>query len=274
MNYNYKFITIIIGLSINILYPQIAKAICSNKQVDEMAEKITVLIDSKAPGSGVIIKREGDIYTVLTAYHVVKNSQLKYEVVTPDSQRYPLNYQTVKLLDQNIDLAVLQFNSSRNYQVAKFGNSQQLQRRTKVYVAGFPVRTGSVNLSVYDCRDGKLIIRNISRGMSPDNFPFTERDYSNGRSAESTDITFGTEHRGRVFVVRDDDNEFEYEIRENNSVVERGEFSAVVSRSSTISEVYREAREVDKGYCAEKGRGLFSPCKRWVSNMVRECPKD
>ncbi len=123
-------------------------------------------------------------------------------------------------------------------------------------------------------KDRKVIIKNISRGMSPDNFPFTERDYSKGRSAESTDITFGTGHRGRVFVVRDNENEFEYEIRENNSVVERGQFSAFVSRSSTVSEVYREAREVDKGYCAEQGRGLFSPCKRWVSNKVRECPKD
>ncbi|MBK1988764.1 hypothetical protein A0J48_014665 [Sphaerospermopsis aphanizomenoides BCCUSP55] len=123
-------------------------------------------------------------------------------------------------------------------------------------------------------KDRKVIIRNISRGMSPDNFPFTERDYSKGRSAESTDITFGTQHRDSTFVIRDDNNEFEYEIRENNSVVERGQFSAVVNRSSTVSEVYREATEVDKGYCAEKGKGFFSPCKRWVSNKVRECPKD
>ncbi|MFM6138176.1 MAG: hypothetical protein ACKO3K_07220 [Cuspidothrix sp.] len=120
----------------------------------------------------------------------------------------------------------------------------------------------------------KVIIRNISRGMSADIFPFTKRDYSKGRSSESTDITFGTQHRDSVFVVRDDSNEFEYEISEENSVVERGQFSAFVNRSSTVSEVYREAREVDKGYCAEQGRGFFSPCKRWISKKVRECPKD
>ncbi|MBK1988765.1 GUN4 domain-containing protein [Sphaerospermopsis aphanizomenoides BCCUSP55] len=167
MKIHYTFLTIVIGILITFLQPQIALAICSNKQVDEIAEKITVLIDSKASGSGVIIKREGNTYTVLTAYHVVKNSQLKYEIVTPDNQRYPL-YQTVKLLDKNIDLAVLQFNSSRNYQVAQFGNSQKLQRRTKVYVAGFPVKTGSVNVSVYDCRDGKLIdnITNINTSLN------------------------------------------------------------------------------------------------------------
>jgi hypothetical protein len=120
----------------------------------------------------------------------------------------------------------------------------------------------------------KVIIRNISRGMSPDNFPFTERDYSKGRSSESTNITFGTQHRDSVFVVRDDSNEFEYEIREDNSVVERGQFSAFVNRSSTVSEISREATERDKGYCAEPGKGFFSRCRRWVSNKVRECPKD
>lgn len=122
----------------------------------------------------------------------------------------------------------------------------------------------------------KVIIRNISRGMSPDNFPFTERDYSKGRSSESTNITIGTEHRNRVFVVKRDNNDFEYEIREENSVIERGQFSAFVTGSSTVSEVNREATETDKGYCAEKGSGLlgFLSCRRWVSNKVRECPKD
>jgi hypothetical protein len=74
--------------------------------------------------------------------------------------------------------------------------------------------------------------------------------------------------------VKRDANEFEYEIRQDNSVVERGQFSSFVRGSSTVSEVPREKKEVDKGYCAESGRGLFSPCRRWVENKVKECPKD
>jgi hypothetical protein len=119
----------------------------------------------------------------------------------------------------------------------------------------------------------KVIIRNISRGMAPDNFPFTDRDYSKGRSSESTDITTGTQHSNRVFVVKaNNKNDFEYEIRQENSVLERGQFSAFVNESSTVEEISRAKIEVDKGYCAEKGKGFFSPCRRWVSNKVKECP--
>ncbi|WP_066426017.1 serine protease [Anabaena sp. 4-3] len=157
MNYKYTLPAAIIGLSIAFVQPQVATAICSNKQVDEIAEKITVLIDSKAPGSGVIIKRQGNIYTVLTAYHVVNKPNFKYEIVTPDNQRYQLNYQTVKRLDNKIDLAILQFTSNKDYQVAKFGNSDKLIRRTNVYVAGFPHKTAGVKVSVYDCRNGQVI---------------------------------------------------------------------------------------------------------------------
>jgi tetratricopeptide (TPR) repeat protein len=87
MNYKYTIPTAIIGLSIAFLQPPAAKAICSNDQVDATAEKITVLIDSPEPGSGVIIKKEGNTYTVLTANHVVKNQNFKYAIVTPDKQR-------------------------------------------------------------------------------------------------------------------------------------------------------------------------------------------
>ena len=157
MNYKYTIPTAIIGLSIAFVQPQVAKAICSNSQVDATAEKITVLIDSQEPGSGVIIKKEGNTYTVLTAYHVVKNQNFKYTIVTPDEQRYPLNYQTVKQLSNKIDLAVLQFTSNKDYQVAKLGNSDTLTRRTNVYVSGFPKATAGVKLSIYDCRGGQVI---------------------------------------------------------------------------------------------------------------------
>ncbi|MBD2354904.1 hypothetical protein H6G41_09755 [Tolypothrix sp. FACHB-123] len=116
----------------------------------------------------------------------------------------------------------------------------------------------------------RVIIRNISRGMSPDKFPFTDRDYSKGRASESTDIIFGTKHSNNIFVVRENTNEFEYEIRQDNSVVERGQFSAFVSSSSTIQEVPRNRREVDKGYC--RVTALFCPKDQWVSKKVRVCP--
>jgi Flp pilus assembly protein TadD len=157
MNYKYTIPAALIGVSIALVQTQAARAICSNDQVDTIGKEITVLIDSESPGSGVIIKQTGNTYTVITAYHVVKNSNLKYQIVTPDNQRYQLNYQTVKRLDNNIDLAILQFTSKKDYQVAKIGNSDEVKRLINVHVAGFPRQTGGVRKSIYDCRSGRVI---------------------------------------------------------------------------------------------------------------------
>jgi serine protease Do len=157
MRLKHGIVTVIIGVVIAFIQPEVTKAICSNNQVDGSGEKITVLINSKEPGSGVIIKKNGNNYTVITAYHVVKNPNLKYEIVTPDKQIHQLNYQTVKRLANNIDLAILEFTSYQNYQIAKFSSSEQIKRRTKVYVSGYPVKTGAIKASIYDCRDGKVI---------------------------------------------------------------------------------------------------------------------
>jgi tetratricopeptide (TPR) repeat protein len=157
MNHKYTIPAALIGVSIALVQPQVARAICSNDQVDTIGKEITVLIDSDSPGSGVIIKQTGNTYTVITAYHVVKNSNLKYQIVTPDNQRYQLNYQTVKRLDNNIDLAILQFTSKKDYQVAKIGNSDEVKRLINVHVAGFPRQTGGVRKSIYDCRSGRVI---------------------------------------------------------------------------------------------------------------------
>ena len=41
------------------------------------AKAITVRIEGATLGSGVIIKRDGDLYTILTAWHVIKNQGKK-----------------------------------------------------------------------------------------------------------------------------------------------------------------------------------------------------
>jgi S1-C subfamily serine protease len=65
-------------------------------EVGKIAQEITVLIDSQAFGSGVLIKHQGNTYTVLTAEHVVRNATAAYQITTPDGQQYPMSYKTVK----------------------------------------------------------------------------------------------------------------------------------------------------------------------------------
>lgn len=61
------------------------------KKVDEIAQQITVSINSKnnGNGSGVIVASEGNTYYILTAAHVVKNPD-EYTLVAPDGQSYPV----------------------------------------------------------------------------------------------------------------------------------------------------------------------------------------
>ena len=154
MNYKYTIPAALIGVSIALVQPQVAFALSSG-EVAKMAKQITVLIDSKSPGSGVIVKRSGNTYTVLTAGHVVA-SKNKAEIVTPDGKRYQLNYSTVKPLP-GVDLATFQFTSSNNYPVAKIGNSDQSPEGTITYVAGFPkAKASSISSSIYNFTDGKI----------------------------------------------------------------------------------------------------------------------
>ncbi|OCR00318.1 hypothetical protein BCD67_25295 [Oscillatoriales cyanobacterium USR001] len=164
MNFSNKLPIALIGTvaTIVIVQPMAVLAISAD-EVGKIAKSITVLIDSKEPGSGVIVKRNGNTYTVLTARHVFKDPQAKYEIVTPDNQRYSLNYSSVKKLP-NIDLAVVEFTSSQTYSVAKIGNSDLATEGKAAYVAGFPKTSAAINRSIYNFTDGQ-ITANASRPL-------------------------------------------------------------------------------------------------------------
>ncbi|BCL34725.1 serine protease [Nostoc sp. MS1] len=155
MKFAYQITPAIITVAIALVQPKAVMAL-SQPEVSKIAEQITVLIQSKKPkyGSGVILKKDGNTYTVLTAAHVVEVKD-NYEIITSDGQRYAVNYSTVKLLP-GVDLAVVQFSSSRNYNVAKIGNSDKSEIGETAYVAGFPAPTYAINQSIYTCIDGKI----------------------------------------------------------------------------------------------------------------------
>jgi tetratricopeptide (TPR) repeat protein len=155
MNFYYQITPAIIGVTIVLVQTQVAVAL-SASEVNDVAKQITVLIQSKKLkyGSGVIIKKDGNTYTVLTAAHVVEVKD-NYEIVTADGKRYALDNSSVKQLS-GVDLAVVQFSSNQNYNVAKIGNSDSSSEGTIAYVAGFPAPTFAINQSIYTFSDGKI----------------------------------------------------------------------------------------------------------------------
>ena len=146
----------LIGIAATIPLVQTIATAKSSVEVAETARTITVLITSSdGQGSGVIIKREGDIYTVLTATHVV-NKKVNYQITTPDDKQYEVMSNSIISAPGDIDLAVIKFKSTARYPLAKLGNCNMLTRGMELYVAGFPVRDRAITSPILVVREGKI----------------------------------------------------------------------------------------------------------------------
>ena len=76
----------------------------------------------------------------------------------------------------------------------------------------------------------RAIIRNVTRGMNSDPYPFTDREYNSGRYSEGFNLQIGYSHSQRDFSVINGENQLEYEIKENNgNIAERGTIDLQVS---------------------------------------------
>jgi hypothetical protein len=75
----------------------------------------------------------------------------------------------------------------------------------------------------------RVRIQNVTRGMSGDPYPFTDREYSRGNASEAFEFGIDDRHRGQTFSVLAGENELEYEIYQDNRVIEEGTFAIDVA---------------------------------------------
>ena len=139
--------------AIAVAQPQVAVAL-TVREVSDVAEKITVLIDGEVPGSGVIVARDGNTYYVLTAKHVAESAG-GYKAVTADGRRYSIRASTVQKLP-DADLAVFQFTSKKDYQIATLAD-YNLTGEQFVFVSGWPAPSGAIQNRARVLSFGKLI---------------------------------------------------------------------------------------------------------------------
>ncbi|MCA2554652.1 MAG: GUN4 domain-containing protein [Microcystis sp. M04BS1] len=118
-------------------------------QLDQSQLKgITVRIDVEGNykedgGSGVIVRQQGQFYTILTAYHVVQEKRnYKVLIFNPSNQQiigsHIINEKNIKQID-DYDLAEITIQSSAKYRTANIGDSQQLQPTDDLTVSGYPL---------------------------------------------------------------------------------------------------------------------------------------
>ncbi len=114
------------------------------QEVAEIAGPITVQINSSlGDGSGVIISKSDNSYTVLTVNHVVADREEKYSVRTSNGKDYPvIAIATLQTTEDEPDLAIVKFESPEEHPVATLGNSEQAVIGSQIYVFGYPSTGG------------------------------------------------------------------------------------------------------------------------------------
>lgn len=137
-----------------VVQPQWAVAL-NGSEVNGIARRVTVrIITPSGSGSGVLIRKEGKTYTVLTSAHVLSTNGT-YEVLTSDGQLYRLDRNSIKKHGE-VDLAIAQFASPKSYPVVEIGDSKVVAEGSPSYVAGFPARTEAITESIYNFSKGEV----------------------------------------------------------------------------------------------------------------------
>ena len=138
----------LVGTSVVLVQPAIATK--SAAAIQSIARAVTVEIrlqEDSSVGSGIIVAHQGDLYTIATNRHVVcghgGRNKLPtgetYELGLADGQKYRVKATSVKLIGTDLDLAIVQFRSSRKYPVAQIGSAGGLKVAAVIYTAGFPL---------------------------------------------------------------------------------------------------------------------------------------
>ncbi|MCP9909896.1 serine protease [Cyanobium sp. BA20m-p-22] len=130
----------------------------SGEAVAKVAQAITVRIEGATQGSGVLMQRDGNRYTVLTAWHVVSAQRPGEElaIYTPDGRPHPLEAGSIRRLS-NVDLAVLTFSSTMAYQTARIGDRGSVQMGGAIFISGFPLPSTAVPSRLLRFLDGQVI---------------------------------------------------------------------------------------------------------------------
>jgi serine protease Do len=182
-----------------------ARAILA-REVGSIAKKTVVRIESAEGsfGSGVIVGRvergNKNIYTILTAAHVVRSIDTSYKIITPVPVNslgvrkrtvIDLNLKNIKKLP-NVDLAEISFESNHVFAIGTLGNSEHADEGSPVYVAGFPKPGQAINRIAFQFTGGMVSSR-------LDETDLNTKEMNNGYDISYTNITRAGMSGGPVF---------------------------------------------------------------------------
>lgn len=120
------------------------------------AREVTVIIqalENDSYGSGVIVRRSGNTYTVLTANHVLSGSS-QFAIRTFDEATY--NLKDIRPI-AGVDMAIVTFESAEVYPTAQLGDSNKLKETEATYVCGYPKPSEGIPIPLWVITQGNII---------------------------------------------------------------------------------------------------------------------
>lgn len=266
--------------AIVLVFVQIQTGLTQNsRSVANLAKQITVIIDVGAPGSGVIVGKQGRTYYVLTAKHVVEDDATGgFAIIAPDQSSYPgENYRRLPG-GENVDLAVVEFSSDCNYTVASLGDSEQVDQGTSVWVAGFPNKTQAVETRQLHTLPGEIrvkLLQPIDGGFTLSYTNPTEPGMSGGPILDKDGLLVGIHGKGDAKANEDPQksaiptrnygipiNTFTRVVSQMGISVAKGSNPGISTPSNNPTDVASTCKQVkaDYKYWNDKKRELNTAC--------------
>ena len=179
--------------------PAVAK---SASEIAAIAIETTVKIDNTLGipgGSGIIIAKQNNTYTVLTANHVVLNPNVGY-IVKIKGQQYSVSKVKSLKEETGLDLAVVTFESPQAYATATVGDSEYASVGSNVYVSGFPLAVDIDAEREHEFTTGMItsIRENAPEGYSMRYQALTRRGMSGGAVFDTSGHLVGVHGQGDV----------------------------------------------------------------------------
>jgi serine protease Do len=132
------------------------------KEIYNLASKFVVKIDGADGGSGFIISKNGNRYTVLTNAHVTKISN-RHTITTYDGRTHTSEGVMSFTISGGLDVAQIEFKSDDSYPEAQLAPNPDYSIGSKVYVVGW--NATYQNLTE---RSSNLLDGTISGSQRPD----------------------------------------------------------------------------------------------------------
>ena len=174
----------------------------SAREIAAIATETTVKIDNTLGipgGSGVIIAKQDNTYTVLTANHVVLNPNVGYIVKIKGQQHSVSQVKSLKE-ETGLDLAVATFESTQAYAIATFGDSEYASVGSSIYVSGFPLSVDIDAEREHEFTTGMItsIRETAGEGYSMRYQALTRRGMSGGAVFDTSGNLVGVHGQGDV----------------------------------------------------------------------------